>query len=100
MNRDSAFGQTCSCGRTFTHDGAFKNHQNTCKKSKKRLSLALKKAKELFAKKQNASTSNTIESPEPSVVGTAGTDSDARVGMPEIMLNVEVWCISALEGIF
>jgi hypothetical protein len=58
MDRDSAFSQTCFCGRTFGHSGAFSNHQRTCKKSKKRLTFALHKAKESIAAReqlQNAS---------------------------------------------
>jgi Plavaka transposase len=59
MDRGSAFGQTCSCGRTFSHLGAFRNHQNTCKQSKKILSNALAKAKEVMAaRKQNRTVSD------------------------------------------
>jgi hypothetical protein len=46
------FRQTCTCGRTFPHLAAFKNHQNKCKRSMSRLSIALAKAKEVFANKK------------------------------------------------
>jgi hypothetical protein len=49
MDRDSAFSQTCYCGRSFTNLAAFSNHQRTCKKSKKRLTDALRQAKESIA---------------------------------------------------
>ena len=52
MDFQSAFTQKCSCGRVFLQAGAFKNHQNNCKKSKKRLSLALAKAKGVLASKK------------------------------------------------
>lgn len=51
MDRGSAFSQTCSCGRTFSHDWAFTNHQNSCKTGKKRLSNAIAKAKQALAAK-------------------------------------------------
>ena len=53
MDRGSVFGQTCSCGRVISHVGAFKNHQNNCKKSKKRLSIALAKIKEIASLKRS-----------------------------------------------
>jgi len=52
MTFPSAFSQKCSCGRVFLHAGAFKNHQNTCKKSKSHLSSALAKAKEILSSKK------------------------------------------------
>lgn len=52
MNFPSAFTQNCSCGRVFVQAGALKNHQNTCKNSKKRLGLALAKAKEALSSKK------------------------------------------------
>jgi hypothetical protein len=64
MDRNSAFDLTCSCGRTFSQLGAFKNHRNTCKASKKRLSSALAKAKAAqLAKKRHGS--DVMETPTP-----------------------------------
>jgi len=48
MNHNSAF-QTCFCGRLFTHLGTFSDHQKTCKKSKQKLTNALRKARESIA---------------------------------------------------
>ena len=42
------FSQTCHCGRVFSHTYALTNHEQTCKKSKKRLSHALAMAKEVW----------------------------------------------------
>jgi hypothetical protein len=42
----------CFCGRTFSQQSAFGNHQRSCKRTKKRLSGVLDKAKEVFAEKK------------------------------------------------
>ena len=39
----------CACGRTFSFTGALSKHRGTCQTSKKRLSGALDKAKQLWA---------------------------------------------------
>jgi hypothetical protein len=44
-DRDSAFNQTCACGKLFFHLAAFSNHRKKCKISKMRLSRALVSAK-------------------------------------------------------
>jgi hypothetical protein len=46
------FCQICTCGRTFTHLGAFKNHQNKCRRNKSHLSIVLAKAKAVFTAKK------------------------------------------------
>jgi Plavaka transposase len=61
MDRGSSFGQVCSCGREFTQPGSLRNHQKTCKKSKKRLTIALAKAKELIAGRKRRETSTESE---------------------------------------
>lgn len=42
----------CLCGRSFTLEYAHSNHQRQCKKTKKRLSSALEKAKEIWNTKK------------------------------------------------
>jgi hypothetical protein len=42
----------CWCGRSFSQSGPLKGHQNSCQKSKRRLSGALAKAKESWTKKK------------------------------------------------
>lgn len=49
MDPNSAFSHACTCGKVFLHLGALKNHQNSCKKNNKRLSVALARAKEIYA---------------------------------------------------
>jgi hypothetical protein len=46
------FSQICACGRSFTHLGAFKNHQNKCVRSRSRLSTVLSKARDVLAQKR------------------------------------------------
>jgi hypothetical protein len=64
MDRYSAFTQTCTCSRTFSQVGALKNHQNSCKKDKKRLTNVLTKVKKVLAdKKRNSSAIDTSIGP-------------------------------------
>jgi hypothetical protein len=49
MDVDTGFLQTCICGRTFSEHNRYNYHRRSCKTSKKRLSGALEKAKELWA---------------------------------------------------
>jgi hypothetical protein len=58
----------CLCGREFYQDNAYGNHQRSCKRTKKRLSGALEKAKEIFAQKRQKITHVALApSPAPTV---------------------------------
>jgi hypothetical protein len=62
------FSQNCRCGRSFSQDYALTNHQRTCQKSKKRLSSALAKAKQLWTgrkKPRLAVPVPPVSTPEP-----------------------------------
>lgn len=61
MDRGSAFGLNCSCGRTFSNLTALGNHQNACKKNKKRLSNALAKARNLLADRKRKAQSQDAD---------------------------------------
>jgi hypothetical protein len=50
----------CPCGRAFQQDSALTKHQRTCLKTKKRLSSALEKAKEVWKSKKRRRTSSTL----------------------------------------
>jgi hypothetical protein len=77
-----AFSQICSCGRTFSQVGAFKNHQNSCKKNKKRFSAVLAKAKEaVAARKRKASIPDTPLSPAGIVA------EDGQISTSEVLIN-------------
>ena len=52
---------TCLCGREFFQVSALKNHQRSCQRSKKRLSSALAKAKDVWTSKKR----KRIEGPDP-----------------------------------
>jgi len=43
---------TCACGRSFTQQSALSKHQKSCQRSKKRLSVALDKAKSAWSEKK------------------------------------------------
>lgn len=57
MYRGSPFGQACSCGRIFPNLTALGNHQNACKKYKKRLSFALAKVKDVLGNRKRRASS-------------------------------------------
>jgi hypothetical protein len=42
----------CFCGRQFSQDNAYGNHRRSCKRTKKRLSGVLDKAKDIFVQKK------------------------------------------------
>lgn len=44
----------CYCGKSFYQQNAFSNHQRHCESSRQRLSLALPKAQEIWARKRAA----------------------------------------------
>jgi histidinol-phosphate/aromatic aminotransferase/cobyric acid decarboxylase-like protein len=48
------FSERCACGRTFSQIYGLANHKRGCEKSKKRLSVALSKAKEVWAVRKRA----------------------------------------------
>lgn len=51
----------CYCGKTFYQLNAFSNHQRHCKYSQERLSSALSKAQEIWAKKREKQRLKRIE---------------------------------------
>lgn len=52
MDVPPAWSQACICGRTFSVPQAYTCHTRSCPKTKKRLSSALEKAKEVFQAKK------------------------------------------------
>jgi hypothetical protein len=48
MDLPPAWSQACICGRVFSVPQAFSCHKRSCPKSKKRLSSALERAKEVW----------------------------------------------------
>jgi hypothetical protein len=67
MSLSPAWCQVCVCGRTFSVPQAYTFHKRSCQKTKKRLSSALEKAKEVWQAKKRRKTevmqSTTAESP-------------------------------------
>lgn len=58
--RQSPEEYPCPCGRTFHQDSALTKHQRTCSKTKKRLSSALEKAKEVWKGAKRRRTSSAM----------------------------------------
>lgn len=48
----SAWSQACMCGQTFSAPHTYTYHMRTCPQTKKRLSSALEKAREVFQAKK------------------------------------------------
>jgi hypothetical protein len=76
---DSVQHIQCVCGRTFLQPGPLKKHLNSCSKSKKRLSSALVKAREVWTSRKKIrvwqESSREEIQPTPTVVeGTEGVD--------------------------
>jgi hypothetical protein len=74
MDHNFVFGHTCFCGRTFAYLSAYHKHQKTCKKGKKRLSLALEMAQENTTRKRKV----IMPGPGPSKL----KDIDQNVTLP------------------
>jgi len=70
MDRGSAFGHVCSCGRQFTQPGHLKTHQKACRRSRQRLSTALAKAK------AHVAIRNLVEASLEPPVEPANVDND------------------------
>jgi hypothetical protein len=68
--------QACICGRSFYQPGPFKKHQRSCPKSKKRLSSALEKAKEVWTSNKKQRILNIGQGAGSSSTGidTVGTE--------------------------
>jgi hypothetical protein len=73
MEFPSAWYQVCICGHTFSVPQAYTYHKRSCKQTKKRLSGALDKAKEVWQVKKHqkleektvAERANVSNVPEP-----------------------------------
>ena len=59
----TSFAEICVCGRSFSHIFAWSNHRRTCQQSKKRLSGALDKAKEVWKSRKKSCTDASLVSP-------------------------------------
>jgi hypothetical protein len=78
MDLPPAWCQVCVCGRTFSVPQAYTFHQRSCQKTKKWLSSALDKAKEVWQSKKcrimEVMQGTTTESP-PEVVEQESNDA-------------------------
>jgi hypothetical protein len=72
---------TCLCGRQFFQVSALKNHQRSCQRSKKRLSSALAKAKDVWTIKKRM----RIDGPDPN--GTSHQMGSSSIQNTEVMVG-------------
>jgi hypothetical protein len=62
MDLPPAWSQACACGRLFSVPQAYTCHKRSCQKTKKRLSCALEKAKEVWQAKKRRKTEERTKS--------------------------------------
>ena len=74
MDVPPAWSQTCICGRIFSVPQAYTYHKRSCQKTKKRLSCALEKAKEVWQARKRRKTEEATRIEE-----TAGSPSNQNV---------------------
>jgi len=93
---------TCLCGRSFSQASTFTNHTRTCQRTKKRLSLALDKAKETWAarKRQRLDLDDSIPDKHCSAglipVALAITDMPSIVEVCHVLFELYYHCILIL----
>jgi hypothetical protein len=79
----------CGCGRSFKLANAFSNHQRQCKKTKKRLSSALDKAKELWTAKKR----RCVDQPWPSSSQDGNQAAEVGRSATPTSLHGQVCCV-------
>jgi hypothetical protein len=80
MNSPPAWFETCACGRTFSVPQALTYHKRSCNRTKKRLAVALDKAKDVWqAKKRQKTQEKTAAQLEPTRVEAVATASMVSV---------------------
>jgi hypothetical protein len=80
MDFPAAWFETCACGRTFSVPQAFTYHKRSCDRTKKRLAVALDKAKDVWqAKKRQKTQEKTAAQLEPTRVEAVASASMAPV---------------------
>jgi hypothetical protein len=77
MDVPPAWSQACICGRVFSVPQAYTFHKRSCQKTKKRLSCALEKAKEVWQAKKRRKTEEATRIEE-----TADSPSNQNVSEP------------------
>lgn len=70
MDLPPAWNQVCICGRTFSLPQAYTCHKRSCQKTKKRLSGALDKAKEVWQARKRRKSQATEAIAGPSNLNT------------------------------
>ncbi|KAI0057935.1 hypothetical protein BV25DRAFT_1872245 [Artomyces pyxidatus] len=90
MNTREAYCAFCVCGRSFSLPSALTLHQKSCSSSKKRLSGALEKAREVWIARKKART--CAAEPGLSTIPDPGTDAvaDLQVRCHRATLSLEV----------
>ena len=89
MDIPAAWSQSCLCGRIFSVPQAYTCHKRSCQKTKKRLSGALEKAKEIWQAKKRRKTEEITFSPVAERTSDQSMDTAQSHG-PEAAVHPEV----------
>ena len=103
MDLPPVWSQTCLCGRTLLTPRAYTCHTRSCPKTKKRLSSALEKAKEIFQankrrKMEDAARRGAAETSGPLVAESSlNLPSDQQVSF-QIWSSQDLYLIGYLRS--
>jgi hypothetical protein len=102
MDLPPAWCQACICGRTFSLPQAYTYHKRTCEKTKKRLSGAWDKAKEVWkAKKRQKIEAKATEKASQSNFAVSGQPlamPKEQVPLPEVRIVHATHCSPELTN--
>ena len=87
MDLPPAWSQACICGRVFSVPQAFSCHKRSCPKSKKRLSSALERAKEVWQARKRRKAEVDQSASEASEDSSKQNDSNTSRPSPVDVLN-------------
>lgn len=89
MDTPAAWSQSCLCGRVFSVPQAYTYHKRSCQKTKKRLSGALEKAREVWQAKKRRKTEEITLSPVAEDILDQSTDTTPSRG-PEALVTTVI----------
>jgi len=93
LDMENRYHSVCVCGRSFLQPGAFTKHNRTCQSSKKRLSSALDKAKQLWkGPKRRRLENNSPEINQPTLA--TGLVLESPLAPPAVSIEVRFYFIS------
>jgi hypothetical protein len=88
---DSTFGteraEICGCGRSFITPAALKNHQRSCRATKRQLNKALEKAKEVWSSRKRRRVESLAAPGSNGVAGPAQANTVRVIGLHHFRMD-------------